>query len=187
MEKHRNGYPLVQIQTAKIEMLLYPVWYKRILSIHNRKNWRRCHSISQTKHGDYRKRPQNYYTLQEISPLSRRYSLEKGRIRELIWRYNWEATMALKSVNLLELIFYHSFSNLVPQEDSGLYWDDGLILLWITNGQLIDWIRKKVVKLFKEIHLKIEYETNPKIVNFLNVTFNLTNSTYRLYDNLLTI
>ena len=73
-------------------------------------------------------------------------------------------------------------SNLVPREDSGLYWDDDLILLLNTKGQLMDRIRKNVIKLklFKEIGLKIEFETNPKIVNFLDVTFNLTNSTYRL-------
>ena len=80
-------------------------------------------------------------------------------------------------------------SNLVPRED--LYRDDGLILLRITNGQVTDRIRKNVIKLFKEIDFKIEIETKLKIVNFLDVTFNLTNSTYRPYrksnDNLLYI
>ena len=42
---------------------------------------------------------------------------------------------------------------------------------------------------FKEIDFKIELETNLKIVNFLHITFNLANSTYRPYrkpnDNLL--
>ena len=45
--------------------------------------------------------------------------------------------------------------------------------------------------MFKEIGFKIEIETNLKIVNFLDVTFNLANSTYRPYrkpnDNLLHI
>ena len=74
-------------------------------------------------------------------------------------------------------------SNLLPQEDIGLYQDDGPMLLQNTNGQLTDKIRKNVIKLFKEIGLKIEIETNLKIVNFLDVTFNLTNSTYRSYKN----
>ena len=42
---------------------------------------------------------------------------------------------------------------------------------------------------FEEIGFKIETETNLRIVNFLDVTFNLINSTYRPYrkpnDNLL--
>ena len=74
-------------------------------------------------------------------------------------------------------------SNLVSQEDSGLYWDDGLILLQNTNKQLTERERdrKNVIKLFKEIGYKIEIETYLKIVNFLDVTFNLINSTYRPY------
>ena len=103
----------------------------------------------------------------------------------------WKVTMTLKSVNLLEFIFYHKLSNLLPQKDIGLYRDDGLILLRNTNGQLTDRIRKNVIKLFKEIGFKIEIETNLKILNFLDVTFNLANSTYRPYrdpnDNLLYI
>ena len=55
----------------------------------------------------------------------------------------------------------------------------------------MDRIIKNVIKLFKEIGFKIEIDTNLKIVNYLDVTFNLTNSTYRPYrkpnDNLLYI
>ena len=78
--------------------------------------------------------------------------------------------MALKSVNLLKLIFY-----------PGLYQDDGLVLLRNTNGQLMDRIRKNIIKLLKEIDFKIEIETNLKIVYFLDVMFNLANSTYIPY------
>ena len=82
-------------------------------------------------------------------------------------------------------------SNLLPREDIGLYRDDGLILLRNRNEQLTDRIRKNVIKLFKEIGFKIEIETNVKIVNYLDVTFNLANSTYKPYrkpnDNLLYI
>ena len=52
MEKHRNGYKLVQIYRAKIKMFLYSVWCNRVLSIHNWKDFRRCHSICQRTHGD---------------------------------------------------------------------------------------------------------------------------------------
>ena len=70
-------------------------------------------------------------------------------------------------------------SNLSPQEDIGWYRDDGLILLRNTNAQLTDKMRKNVIKLFKESGFKIEIEANLKIVNFLNVTFNLANNTNR--------
>ena len=72
-------------------------------------------------------------------------------------------------------------STLLPQEHIGLYRDDGLILLRNKNGQLADRIRKNVIKLFKDIGFKIQIETNLKIGNFLDVTFNLANSTYRPY------
>ena len=57
-------------------------------------------------------------------------------------------------------------SYLLPREVGSLYRDDGLILLWNTNGQLTDRIRKNVIKLFKEIGFKIEIKTNLKIPNF---------------------
>ena len=69
-------------------------------------------------------------------------------------------------------------SKLLPQEDIDLYRDDGLIFD-NTNGQLLDRITKNLIKLFKLIGFKIEIGTNLKIVNSLDVTFNLANSTYR--------
>ena len=68
-------------------------------------------------------------------------------------------------------------SNLLSQKDIGLYRDNGLILRQNTNRQLTNIIRKNVIKLFKGIAFKIEIETNLKVVNFLDVTFNLGNST----------
>ena len=49
------------------------------------------------------------------------------------------------------------------------------------NGQRIDRVRKNVIKTFKEGGFKIENQTHLKIVNFLDVTFNLANGTYRPY------
>ena len=92
----------------------------------------------------------------------------------------WEATMVWKSANLLEFIF-SQLSNLLPQEDIVLYRDDGLILLRKINGQLTERMRKSVITLFKEIGFKFQIETNLKIVIFLDVTFNLENSTYRSF------
>ena len=72
-----------------------------------------------------------------------------------------------------EIYILTKLSNLAPREDSGLYRDDGLILLLRnTNGQLekeLERIRKNVRKLFKEIGFKIEIETNLKTVNLKNI------------------
>ena len=54
-----------------------------------------------------------------------------------------------------------------------------------------DRIRKEVIKIFKEIGFKIEIKTNLKIVDFLDITFNISNVTYKPYrkpnDNLLCV
>ena len=45
----------------------------------------------------------------------------------------------------------------------------------------MDRVRKNVIKIFKQVGFKIEIQTHLKIVNFLDVTFNLANGTYRPY------
>ena len=49
------------------------------------------------------------------------------------------------------------------------------------NGQQIDQLRKKIIKIFKESGFKTDIETNLKIVNFLDMTFNLINDSYKPY------
>ena len=72
-------------------------------------------------------------------------------------------------------------ANIIDKNNSGLYRDDGLILLRNVNRQNMDRIRKNVIKIFKEVGFKIEIKTILKIADFLYVTFNLTNGTYRPY------
>ena len=63
----------------------------------------------------------------------------------------------------------------------GLYRDDGLIVLKNKNGHQTDRTRKKIVKIFKDTDFSIDITTNLVEVNFLDVTFNLLNETYRPY------
>ena len=49
------------------------------------------------------------------------------------------------------------------------------------NGQQTDRTRKKIVKIFKDTDFSIDITTNLVEVNFLDVTFNLLNETYRPY------
>ena len=78
----------------------------------------------------------------------------------------------------LHLVF---FSELINKEDCGLYRDDGLLILRNVNGQQIDRMHKNIIKTFKDIGFAIDVETNLKIVDFLDITFNLNNGTYRPY------
>ena len=61
---------------------------------------------------------------------------------------------------------------IISKNDSGLYRDDGLMIQEYINGQQIDQLRMKIIKIFKEIGFKIDIERNLKIVDFLDVTFN---------------
>ena len=59
----------------------------------------------------------------------------------------------------------------------GLYRDDGLAAFYEISGPQADTIRKDITKCFNEHGLKISIACNLKAVNFLDVTFNLTNGT----------
>ena len=71
--------------------------------------------------------------------------------------------------------------NIISKDNMALYRDDGLFIFRKINKQQIDRVRKKIISLFKNIDFKIEIVTNLTEVDFLDVTFNLENNTYRPY------
>ena len=82
---------------------------------------------------------------------------------------------------LVGIYILSSLTTIIHKTDIGLYRDDGLLVLRYMNGQQIDRTRKNIIKIFKNIGFKIEIETNLKVADFLDITFNLTNSTFRPY------
>ena len=66
---------------------------------------------------------------------------------------------------------------------NGIYRDDGLACFENVNGPQADQIRKKFIYIFrKEFQLSIVCKTNLKIVNFLDVTLDLTTGRYKPYN-----
>ena len=66
---------------------------------------------------------------------------------------------------------------------NGIYRDDGLACFENVSGPQADQIRKDSVYIFwKEFQLSIACETNLKIVNFPDVTLDLTTGKYKLYN-----
>ena len=63
----------------------------------------------------------------------------------------------------------------------GLYRDDGLAAFKNISGPEAEKIKKSFVKIFREHDSNITIECNRKIVNYLDVTFNLIDSTYQPY------
>ena len=82
----------------------------------------------------------------------------------------------LFGVHILSLL-----SNKLDKQSTGLYRDDGLVLLRNTSKQKTDRIRKDIIEIFKNAGFKIEIKTNLHIVDFLDVTFNLLDETYKPY------
>ena len=54
-----------------------------------------------------------------------------------------------------------------------------LIILQNVNSQQILGMRKNIIKIFKDIGFTIDLETNLKIGDFLDITFDFNNITYR--------
>ena len=62
-----------------------------------------------------------------------------------------------------------------------LHRDDCLAVFRNKSGTQLEKIKQTLQRLFKEYDLEIIAESNQKIVNYLNVTLNLKNGTFRPY------
>ena len=74
-----------------------------------------------------------------------------------------------------------TLEKILPKSNFGLYQDNGLALLRNLNGQQTDKVRKNIIGVFKDIGFSLEIETNLKEVDFLDISLNLRNGTYRPY------
>ena len=67
------------------------------------------------------------------------------------------------------------------KNDLRLYRDDGLAVLKNKSGPQSEQVKKNIQKIFKEHGLDIIIQCNMKVVNYLDVTFNLNDGTYMSY------
>ena len=73
----------------------------------------------------------------------------------------------------------YELSKLYEKKDIGLYKDDGLAVFKNKSGPESEKIKKSIQAIFRENELKITIQCNLKIVDYLDVTFDLTDSSYR--------
>ena len=66
--------------------------------------------------------------------------------------------------------------------DIRLYRDDGLAVFENKSGPESEKMKKSIQALFRENQLKITIQCDFKIVDYLDVTFNLTDSSYRPFN-----
>ena len=72
----------------------------------------------------------------------------------------------------------HRLQEIIEKEKSGLYRDDGLLVVE-GGGQKAERMKKKLFSLFKSVGLKITAEANLKSVNFLDVNLDLADGTFK--------
>ena len=82
---------------------------------------------------------------------------------------------------LVGTFLLEKISEICNKCDIGLYRDDGLAVFRNKSGTHLEKIKKELQRLFKEDDLEIIAESNQKIVNYLDVTFNLKDGTFRPY------
>ena len=64
----------------------------------------------------------------------------------------------------------------------GLYRDDGLMVIPNSNGPETNRTHKKLIQVFKHLGFRVDVTSNIKVVNYLDVTFNLKDDSYRPYS-----
>ena len=91
----------------------------------------------------------------------------------------WAASMVQNRVNYWVHIYVHLITT-KHGNNFGLYRDDGLGVIKATARE-IENIKKDLCSIFNKYGLKITIEANKKIVNFLDVTLNLSTGKYQPY------
>ena len=82
---------------------------------------------------------------------------------------------------LVGIYIQAQLSERFDKKDFGLYRDDGLAVFRNISGPQAERIKKDFQRIFKENHLSITITCNLKIVNYLDITMNLDDGTYRPY------
>ena len=82
---------------------------------------------------------------------------------------------------LVGLFILNKLGQKFGKENIGLYRDDGLTIMKSKSARLADKMRKDLHKCFEQFGLKITAEANLRVVNFLDVTFDLDNGKFKPY------
>lgn len=82
-------------------------------------------------------------------------------------------------VDLVGIYILNTLSRIISYNQVGLYRDDRLIVIPNNNGPLSFKLQKKIIKIFQFLGFNINISSNLKIVNFLDVTFNLSNDIFK--------
>ena len=113
----------------------------------------------------------------KISPFPQKQRLDEEQLWQYIRRYNGKLGRG-RGLRVGRAIHSRWPCQKIQERGQGLYRDDGLAVFNNTSGPQAERNRKDITRIFKKHGLKISIKTNLKVVNFLDVTFNLTDGTY---------
>merc|ERR1711873_160545 len=82
--------------------------------------------------------------------------------------------------DLVGLYLLCQLAEVIPKSHIGLYRDDGLAASPARPRQ-VEILKKKICQVFAKNGLRVTIEANLKVVNFLDVTFDLNNDVYKPY------
>ena len=82
--------------------------------------------------------------------------------------------------DLVGLYILNKLEAVIPQDNIGLYRDDGLAVVQC-SGPEIERLRKRVIQIFTNEGLKITVEANIKTTNFLDVNLDLNSGSFKPY------
>ena len=81
--------------------------------------------------------------------------------------------------NLVGLYILDTLSRIVDPIQLGLYHNDGILYITNSDGSKCSSTQKKIIRTFKFFGFKMEISSNIKVANFLDVTLNLFDNSYR--------
>ena len=81
--------------------------------------------------------------------------------------------------DLIGLYILHILNRCLNNDDVGIYRDDGLMVVRDSNGPKCNKIAKKITRAMKEKGFRVDIKSNIKIVDFLDVTLNLNEGSYK--------
>ena len=93
----------------------------------------------------------------------------------------WGVMTELKHAKLLVCFYCITLEKCSKKKDVGLHRDDRLACFENNDGHQNDKIRKELIKIFQRNGLKLDIKCNLKVVDYLDITFDLKTGSYKPY------
>ena len=125
---------------------------------------------------DHTTRPPHHHSREKVTPLPPKFSMDQEKRKQHVWCHHG---LLRRSRNVRVNRSLHVILDSTKIQK----WSWSVPWRWPRNLQdhskEIEKTKQEVCQVFKSNGLKITIEANKKVVNFLDVTFNLTNGCYK--------